>query len=261
MAGLVTLLTDFGSRDGYVAAVKGALLVRAPELRIVDVTHEIAPGDVQDAAFVLAQAAPAFPPDSVHLVVVDPGVGTDRLALAGRIGPQLFVAPDNGVLGFVLGAGEPGPFHAIENAAFAPDDASPVFHGRDVFAPAAAFLAQGGHPSELGRALRVDAMVRLPQAGPRVDGDETRGTIVHVDRFGNLISDVPLAPLPPGAVVELAGRQIPLARTYADVAAGALVALRGSSGLLEIAVNSGSAAADTGARRGDVVVLRVPRRS
>ena len=262
MVGLVTLLTDFGSRDGYVAALKGALLARAPDLRLVDVSHEIAPGDVQAAAFVLTQAASGFPADTVHVVVVDPGVGTDRLVLAGRIGPHLYVAPDNGVLSFALGAGAPGAFHAIENAAFAPDDASPVFHGRDVFAPAAAFLAQGGHPGELGRALRVDDLVRLPGPGPRVDGDRTRGTIVHVDRFGNLISDLPLAPSPPaGAVVELAGRQIALARCYADVAAGALVALRGSSGLLEIAVNSGSAAVDTGARRGDVVVLRVPRRS
>ena len=262
MAGLVTLLTDFGSRDGYVAAVKGALLARAPDLRIVDVTHEIAPGDIQAAAFVLSQAAPGFPHDTVHLVVVDPGVGSARLALAGCIGAQLYVAPDNGVLGFVLAADEPGPFHAIESAAFASADASPVFHGRDVFAPAAAFLAQGGHPGELGRALRVPDLVRLPGPGPRVDGGETRGSIIHVDRFGNLISDVPLAAAPPaGAVVELAGREIALARSYSDVEHGVLVALRGSSGLLEIAVNAGSAAADLGARRGDVVILRVPRRS
>ena len=260
MAGIVTLLTDFGLRDGYVAAMKGAMLTRGPELRIVDISHDIAPGDRAEAAYVLLQAAPHFPGDTVHLVVVDPGVGSARRALVTRAGGHSFVAPDNGVLTHVLDLWPIESVHAIERASLAAPDPSPVFHGRDVFAPAAAFLASGGARIALGSALDAASLVRLDFTRPRFDEGGVTGVVIHIDRFGNLISNVPLAQGTRGSV-ELAGQRMELGRTYSDVAAGALVAVRGSSSLLEVACNGASAAERTGVSRGDVIVLRIPERS
>ena len=264
---LVTLLTDFGEQDGYVAAMKGALLRRELGLTLLDISHQIPAGDVTAAAYVLLQAAPHFPAGTVHLVVVDPGVGSARRALAARIGEQLYVAPDNGVLGLVLAAASADAPHgaaAVRHVAhpdFARADASPVFHGRDLFAPTAAYLAAGGALQALGPELGAALLVRLPGEPAAADGEGWRGSVIHVDRFGNLISNIPL-PVDAGpATAEVAGHTAPLARTYSDVAVGALLALRGSSGLLEVAANGAHAALLTGAARGDVVTLRAPRRS
>ena len=258
---LVTVLTDFGEQDGYVAAIKGVLLGREPGLSIVDVSHQIAPGDVAAAAYVLLQAAPHFPAGTVHLVVVDPGVGGARRALAARIGEQLYVAPDNGVLSLVLAAASPAAVRHVTHREFARADASPVFHGRDVFAPSAAFLAAGGALEELGPELDAATLVRLPGEPALADEDGWRGSVLHVDRFGNLISNIPLPADAGPETAEVAGHTARLVRTYSDVAPGALLALRGSSGLLEVAANGGHAARLTGAARGDVVRLRAPRRS
>jgi len=255
MGGIVTLLTDFGSSDGYVGAMKGAMLARQPELRLVDLTHEIAPGDVVAAAYVLLQAAPHFPDGTVHLVVVDPGVGTERAALACAARSQLYVGPDNGVLSWVLEDAVDLVVHAISGPVFAPGQASAVFHGRDIFGPAAAHLAAGGVLSELGGRLDSSSLVRLERRARR-DGNVRTGTVVHVDRFGNLISDIPAAS-PLRGSVELAGRSIPVGRSYADVPRGELLALCGSSGRLEVACNGGNAAQLLGAARGDVIVFRV----
>ncbi len=260
MAGVVTMLTDFGLRDGYVAAMKGAMLTRAPELRFVDVSHEVPPGDVEAAAYVLLQAAPQFPPDTVHLVVVDPGVGSERRALAGRLGRHYFVAPDNGVLTHVLQGAPVSALHVVSNPDFAPAEASPVFHGRDVFGPVAAFLAAGGSIASLGPSVDADSLAKLPLVPPSRAGDATTGVIIHVDGFGNLISNLRLTPGRWGSV-EFGAHRVPLARTYGDVAAGELVAVCGSSGFLEVARNGGSAAELTGGTRGDVITLRIPQRS
>ena len=165
MPSVVTLLTDFGLRDGYVAAVKGKLLAREPDLRIVDISHEIPPGDIDAAAYVLLQAAPHFAADTVHLVVVDPGVGGERRGLAARLGPHFFVAPDNGVLSRVLELSAASAVHEISSDEVVAGAASPVFHGRDVFAPAAAFLAGGGAIASLGSPLPSDSLVRIPLTG------------------------------------------------------------------------------------------------
>jgi S-adenosylmethionine hydrolase len=249
-AGIVTLLTDFGLRDGYVGAVKGALLSRNPRLRLVDVSHDLEPGDVTAAAWALRQSAPAFPPGCVHLVVVDPGVGGERRGLACRSGSQLFVAPDNGVLHWILGDAP-----IVRSLAVA-DSASPVFHGRDVFAPAAAALAAGAALEPLGPGVEPDSLVRLPFAPAERGGDTWRGTVVHVDRFGNAITDLEL-PADVRGVAEVTGRAVPLRRTYSDVADGEPVALRGSSDTLELSCNGSSAARSLGIGLGDVIVFRV----
>lgn len=250
--GIVTLTTDFGLRDGYVAAMKGAMLARAPELRLVDVTHEVAPGAIALASFVLEQAAPHFPPDTVHLVVVDPGVGGTRRALAGRIGAHLYVAPDNGVLTRAL-ARDPEPtVRSIESPELAPADASPVFHGRDVFGPTAAHLAAGGALDAVGPRLDPATLVREPMPEPLRTaggaGEVWTGAVIHTDRFGNLITNLAVEPdFAARATVEVSGVPVPAARTYGDVPDGALVALRGSTGLLEIARRGGSASEATAA--------------
>lgn len=261
-AKLITLTTDFGLRDAYVAVMKGAILSRAPEVRIVDVTHEIPPGDIASAAYVLRQAAGFFPTGTVHLVVVDPGVGSERRAIACECGPHLYVAPDNGVLTAVLHANPPVRTHLISRHELWRKQPSPVFHGRDIFGPVAAHLASGRRLDDVGDAIDPDTLLRLPWPEPRLEGDEWTGAVIYVDRFGNLVTNLPLEA---GAVlagtVETGGRCFTLARTYSDVRKGELVALRGSSGLLEIACNGGSAAGVLGASPGHMVTFRVQRRS
>ena len=259
---IVTLLTDFGSRDGYVGAMKGVILSRCPDATLVDLAHEIAPGDVAGAGFALAAAAPHFPPGTVHVAVVDPGVGTARRGLALALGGQLFVGPDNGIFGVALDDAPDAPLEArsLENATLWRAPVSAVFHGRDVFAPVAAHLASGGALEAVGPALARDALVRLAASEPEGSGGALRGRIVHVDRFGNLLTNVRLAP---GAAargaVEIAGRTLAVVATYGDAPSGALVALVGSTGRLEIAVNGGSAAGVLGASVGGVLLFRAPR--
>ncbi|MCB9544665.1 MAG: SAM-dependent chlorinase/fluorinase [Myxococcales bacterium] len=232
---LVTLLTDFGDADGFVGAMRGVLLSHAPGARLVDVAHHVPRGDVAKAARVLARAAPCFPAGTVHLVVVDPGVGSSRRPVAVAAGHHLFVAPDNGVLGPTL-ARLGGPTAAVEirvDAASA--RISSTFHGRDVFAPAAAALVAGASLAALGDAL-ASPLVALPAAPP--------GRVIEVDAYGNLITDVPAD----GPVaLQIAGHTLHGPATcYADVALGELVLVRGSEGTLEVAVRDGSAAARLG---------------
>ena len=257
---IVTLLTDFGWRDGYVGAMKGVLLSRCPDVRLVDLTHEIVPGDVAGAAYVLRQAAPYYPEGSVHLVVVDPGVGSKRRGLAARVNGRFFVAPDNGVLTGVL-EGQAEVYELRESGLWR-EDPSPVFHGRDVFAPVAAHLAAGGALSEVGPSVPADGLVRASWPKPELVGDEHRGEVVYVDRFGNLVTNLVLDPsLPAGGVATVGDRALSLRRTYSDVERGELLALRGSSGLLEIACNLGDASGILGAGRGLVVSFRAQPRS
>jgi S-adenosyl-L-methionine hydrolase (adenosine-forming) len=258
-SGIVTLTTDFGSADGYVGALKGVLLARFEPARIVDLAHDVAPGDVASASDVLARAAPHFPPRTVHVAVVDPGVGTARRGLALLLEQQLYVGPDNGIFSGVLElGGEPSAF-ALENWGLWREPVSPVFHGRDVFAPVGAHLASGGDLREVGPALEPASLVRLTRPEPSAEGGALRGEVVHVDRFGNLVTNLRLPEGAPAASVELAGRTLALSLTYGDAAPGELVALVGSTGRVEIAVNGGSAAARLEGRAGLVVTLRAPR--
>lgn len=240
---IVTLLTDFGTADGYVAEMKGALLRQIPSAVLVDVAHDLAPGDVVAAAYVLGRAWRAFPEGTVHLAVVDPGVGTPRRALAGEAGGHRFVAPDNGLLTSVLG-GLASDLVALE----IPSGASSTFHGRDVFAPAAARLVAGEPLAALGPTV-VDPVL-LPPALLERRGGDLLGTVVHVDRFGTLITNLPGARLAPVALVRLGAYDLQLRNTFADVGPGDPVAFVGSGGTVEIAVRDARADAALGLTRG-----------
>jgi S-adenosylmethionine hydrolase len=234
---VITLLTDFGTADGYVAEMKGVLLSLAPEARIVDIAHDIPPQDIMRARLTVSRYWRRFPPGTVHVVVVDPGVGTARAALAVESEGRFLVGPDNGVLSSAIGVG-----HARVVDLDVPGGASPTFHGRDVFAPAAARLARGEPLDILGRTHRKSVMIHTP-VPIRADGGGVTGEIIAIDRFGNAITN--LEPLP-GETVTVAGWVVPVVRTFGDVAVGTPCALVGSAGLLEIAVRDGSAANSLG---------------
>jgi S-adenosylmethionine hydrolase len=247
---VVTLLTDFGLDDTYVGQVKGAILSVAPEATLVDLTHSVAPQDVQAGAFLLWSAVEPFPAASVHLAVVDPGVGSARRAIALRCARgDVFVGPDNGLLVPAVErlGGVRASVELTETAYWRPN-ASSTFHGRDIFGPVAGRLAAGLPLEYLGQAI---ADVRRPFALPEPRG--LKGEVVHVDTYGNLITNVPAHSLPDRFHVRLGGYQIEPVDIYAAAAPGALIALIGSAGLLEISARNGSAAAVTGATRGTPV--------
>jgi hypothetical protein len=262
MPGIITLTTDFGTRDGYVGAMKGAILSVNPHATVVDISHDIAPQDVVEAAWVLASAYRFFPPETVHVVVVDPGVGSDRLAVAARAGGWHFVGPDNGVLTWAtVSAGETRAVELRERRWFRPE-VSATFHGRDVFGPVAAHLAAGVPLDAFGPGR--EALTPLPLPSPTVQTDVAIGEVIHVDRFGNLITNITKAVFTEwarGDVTIAVGDEarVGLGRTYADVAPGEALALFGSTGHLEIAVRDGDAAARFGVGRGSAVVVRNAR--
>ena len=234
MATLITLLTDFGTADSYVAEVRGVLLSQVHGVGLADITHEVPPGDVRAAQYILGRVWRRFPQGTVHLAVVDPGVGTARRALAAQAAGHFFVAPDNGLLSFL-----PADAHFV--ALPVPAGAAPTFHGRDLFAPAAGQLALGASLSHLGHPIADP--VRDPLPAPRHDGAAVVGEVIYVDRFGTLISNIPGAAVEPGVRIRVAGTEIGvLRRTFGDVARGQLVAFVGSGGTVEIAVRDGSAA-------------------
>jgi hypothetical protein len=246
MGRIITLITDFGTADGYVGEVKGVLLTRARDASIVDIAHDIPPQDVESARLTLARAWRRFPVGTVHFVVVDPGVGSARLPLGVASDGRFLVGPDNGVLSPALlfpGAATV----ALEVGA----QVSPTFHGRDVFAPAAAALALGEALESLGSPFATPIILRTPEPTRRVDG-AVLGEVIHIDRFGNAVTN--LLGLR-GGVIELGERRLPVLHTYADVASGGALAVVGSTGFIEIAVRDGSAAADLQLARGDSVVL------
>ena len=233
---LITLLTDFGTSDSYVAEMKGVLLDRCPGAVLVDVTHAVPPGDVRAGAYLLGRAWARFPRETVHLAVVDPGVGTERAALALRAHGHWFVGPDNGLFTPVIRDAE------VEVVVLpVPVGASPTFHGRDLFAPAAAVLAGGAELRALGKPLTT-IPIRLSYTEPHYEGKSVVGEIVYVDRFGTLVTNLTPELVPSYAVLEVEGLEIgPLRRTFGDVPTGGLLAYVGSGGAVEIAVRDGSA--------------------
>jgi S-adenosyl-L-methionine hydrolase (adenosine-forming) len=231
---IITLLTDFGLADSYVAEAKGVLLSRAPDATLIDVTHQVPPGNVRAGQYLLARAWHRFPAGTVHLAVVDPGVGTARRALAAAASGHCFVAPDNGLLSFL-------PADARFVSVPVPEGAAPTFHGRDVFAPAAAALASGTPLERLGSPI-TDAL-RDPLPAPKVDGGLVVGEVLYVDRFGTLVSNIAGGQVEPGVRIRVAGTDVGgLRRTFGDVERGTLVAFVGSGGTVEVAVRDGSAA-------------------
>lgn len=229
-SGIITLLTDFGTADSYVGAMKGAILSAFRGATIVDLAHGLQPYAILQAAFLLDGAWRAFPPGTVHVAVVDPGVGTSRPALALHTGEHYFVGPDNGVFTFL-------PDEITGQVALRiPADASATFHGRDVFAPAAAHLAAGGELAALGRPSR--GLTRLAVAAEKV-GEAYRALVLHCDRFGNVVTNLPPRVLP--RLRSVNGRPLRPVRTFEEGADGEIVALLGSSGRVELAVRQGSA--------------------
>ncbi len=243
----VVLLTDFGTADGYVAALKGVLATRAPGVPLVDATHDVPRGDPGAGARALGRFWRLFPSGTVFLCVVDPGVGTPRRPIAVRADGRLGVGPDNGLLGPMLEA--PDARCVVLRGQDPPGVPSATFHGRDVFAPAAAHLAAGGPFEALGEPV----LDPVPGPGvPEARGEPGRaqGVVTGVDRFGNLATNVPGSWLRGAAWVEIGRRRVPVARTYGDVAPGEGLALVGSDGYVEVAVRDGSAAADFSASVG-----------
>jgi S-adenosylmethionine hydrolase len=258
--GLITLTTDFGTADHFVAAMKGVILSLAPRARFVDITHEIAPYDVNEAGFVIAQASRWFPKGTVHIVVVDPGVGSERRPILVETGGHCFVGPDNGVFSMIYAA----PKHkvrVISNRSLMRSEVSRTFHGRDVFAPAAAHLVRKIPAVRFGKT--ITDYVRSPLVQPQAVGpDRWAGTILKVDRFGNLITNFQMDHFPgiKTRPFELRiGRQKirRLALTYSDTAIGEVFVIVGSSGYLEIAANQENAARKLGCGNGAPVELEM----
>ena len=274
---VITLTTDFGTADGYVGVMKGVMLSIAPGVRLVDLSHEVPPQDVRRAAFVLYTAVPFFPPDTVHLAVVDPGVGTDRRAIAVQVPQGFLVGPDNGLFTYVLAEAEEWRAVELRDSAYRLPQVSGTFHGRDIFAPAAAHLARGVPMERLGPPVPDPVLLPLPRL--EVREDRLEGEVLYIDRFGNVVTSIgrlrwagnglvldaafrraapPLRLAAAGAVVKVGGRTIQgVRRTYGEVAVGESLALVGSTGFLEIAVRQGDAARTLGVRPGDPITLHL----
>lgn len=257
---VVALLTDFGTHDHYAGTMKGVVLGICPEAALVDITHEIPPHDVVGAALELAACYRYFPSGTVFLVVVDPGVGSARRGLAAEAGEYRFVAPDNGVLTAVFREQRPKAIVELTERQYARPTVSRTFEGRDRFAPAAGWLAKGVRLAALGRPLADYQRIELPVPEVRPDGLD--GTVVRVDRFGNLITNIDrrtFERLGQEGPVEIRAGDRPIGRlvsTYAEIGEGEVAALFGSSDHLEIAANAASAAERLGLGRGARVSVR-----
>lgn len=253
MARVLTLTTDFGTGSGYVAEMKGRLLHATTPFTLVDIAHDLPPHDVRAAAWLVGQACGAFPPGTLHVVVVDPGVGTARRLLWARIGDQEFLCPDNGVLTWALRGTPLAVARELPLAA----DAAATFHGRDVIAPAAVRLLDGEPPASLGPV--VEPIVRLPWPEPHETPGGMAGEVIHVDTFGNLVTNLPASLWPrlvaAGGLAIGPHRVTTLVRTYGDAARGSVVSLVGSQGFIEVAVVEGRAADRLAARVGTPVAI------
>ena len=274
----IVLLTDFGSADWFVGTMKGVIASIAPKAQVIDLSHDIPPGDVKAGAFALLAAFRYFPRGSIFVAVVDPGVGGPRDAMLAEAHGYQFLGPDNGLLAYALAGGPPGTggarsttlkpviaegpayrLRAIENPEYRLPVTSATFHGRDVFAPAAAHLSLGKTPGSFGR--KKDTFVELPFPVPYMSKGSVTGEIVHIDRFGNAITNLTprdLDALPQkvrkgGLAVKAKGKAFPLAAFFAQAGNGKPLALSGSSGFLELAIDNGNAARKFGLKRGDPV--------
>ncbi len=261
----ISLLTDFGVRDGYVGVMKGVIYGIAPDVQIADITHTISPQNVMEGALALGRAAPYFPDGTVHVAVVDPGVGTTRHPIAARIGRYAYVGPDNGLFTIVLQRaerrGEPVQFVRLDRRSYWLPEVSNVFHGRDIFAPVGAHLANGIPLEELGSPVSEIIRLELPEVQPTPTG--LRGQVISIDNFGNLATNIHRSDLPPGEdrlVVSVAGVEVHgLVRTFGSRPTGDLIALFGTGNDLIVSVVNGSAAERLGAnvRVGAPVDVRV----
>lgn len=266
----VTLLTDFGTADYFAAAVKGVILTANPQARIVDITHDIPPQDIEAAAFTLLAACSSFPAGTIHVAIVDPGVGSSRRAILVKTRQACFVGPDNGIFSFVCESSEnlgetPELFH-LTNTKYFRDTVSQTFHGRDVFAPVAAALSLGVTAVELGAS--ISDIVRLPPLRLTTSRDgRLMARIIHIDRFGNCVTnvtenDLTAKMIAAGATLRLKGKTVKSFRNYfgeAESGKDKLFGIWGSAGFLEIAAANASAAKILNARRGDAVTVTIQK--
>ena len=257
----IAIMTDFGIKDGNVGVMKGVIWSICPTAQVADVSHMIGPQNVREAALVLARSAPFFPDGTIQLVVVDPGVGTNRRPMAARIGRWYYVGPDNGVITLWLerALAEQWPVHFVQldRPQYWLPEVSHVFHGRDIFAPTAAHLAGGTALQELGTRFSDPVRLNLPKPRPLVDG--LSGEVIHIDHFGNVASNIRIEHLPDASsrkqqiVVDIGGNRIAgLVETFGERETGELISLFGSTGNLIVAVVNGNAAIRLGAKVGDV---------
>ncbi|UCH32721.1 MAG: SAM-dependent chlorinase/fluorinase [Candidatus Bathyarchaeota archaeon] len=255
---IITLLSDFGLKDSYVAEMKGTILCVLPKAKIIDISHDIDKFDIRMGAFVLASAIPYFPQNTVHVAVVDPGVGTERRPIILKTKNCYLVGPDNGVL--MLAAINQGLKHVyvIENPEFMLQRVSKTFHGRDVFAPAAAHLARGISIAEFGREIRDYVVPDFAQ--PHLEGSVACGEILHIDNFGNIISNIPSALLEKVGIKEkihvkigAKAKSIKLHAAYDYAPLGETIAIFGSHDFLEISINQGAASKQFNGKRGDSI--------
>jgi len=265
MSAIITLLTDFGTEDTYVGVMKGVITSICPSAQVIDLTHQVPPQDIATGAFLLDVSVDYFPEGAIHVAVVDPGVGTARKPVALRTAKAFFVGPDNGIFTLVLQRQQLLQAICLDNPRYHLPTVSSTFHGRDIFAPVAAHIACGVSMEELG--TPIHRLQRLPLPRIRVDWQGIRATVVHIDRFGNAITNLTRDNYDawrtrwdvkePAVQVAASDIFLPIGTTYGDVARGKPLALFGSSGRLEIAVNGGSAAIELALRRGDTIkVLR-----
>lgn len=264
MRNVITLTTDFGLQDYYVSAMKAVMLDIAPDVRLVDISHEIPSQDIMAGSWILQNSAMLFLPQTVHTVVVDPGVGTDRKPIALQIGDQFFVGPDNGIFSLLT---EEKDFRAVRltNKKYWRDNPSKTFHGRDIFAPVSAHLSEGVDLEELGDP--VDDLVTYRWTVPIADKDGLEGMVIHIDKFGNLITNITESLLKDvigdKSVKIYVGNTIlhEIAATFGAVTEGEPVAYIGSSGMLEIGINKGSAEQMLGVQKGAQVSLILQKES
>ena len=267
---IITLTTDFGIRDTYVGIMKGVILGINPNVQVVDLTHAVPPQDIYEAAFSIYAAHNYFPKGTIHVIVVDPGVGSDRRAIACQTDNASFVCPDNGVLSYLLQSTEDEEAQSInaveiQNKAYHLPEVSNTFHGRDIFAPVAAHLSLGVPLADIGPPVKM--LVQLPIQAPELSGNTLTGQIVKIDRFGNAITNISgnaIAGLENVSIGEISAYEIRVGsvrlnrfnRAYAESGVGKPLAIIGSSGLLEIAINGGNAKESLGLKWGDPVVIQ-----
>ncbi len=264
MRKVITLTTDFGLQDYYVSAMKAVMLDIAPDVRLVDISHEIPSQDIMAGSWILQNSAMLFPPKSVHTVVVDPGVGTDRKPIALQIDDQFFVGPDNGIFSLLT---KDKDFRAVRltNKKYWRDNPSNTFHGRDIFAPVAAHLSKGVDLEKLGDP--VEDLVNYRWTVPIADKDGLEGMIIHIDKFGNLVTNITeslIKDVIGGKSVKIyVGNTIlrEIGSTFGAVTEGEPVAYIGSSGMLEIGINKGNAEQMLGVQKGAQISLILQKES
>lgn len=261
---IITLTTDFGTSDAYVGVMKGVILGINPNVQIVDITHAVPPQDIHEAAFLIHSAYRYFPKGTIHVIVVDPGVGSDRRTIVCQTDGAFFVCPDNGILTYLLqevenGGEQSADVVAIQNQVYCLPEVSQTFHGRDIFAPVAAHLSLGVPLDDIGPPVRD--LVQLPIPDLKVSDRKLTGQIIKIDSFGNAITNISETALTrlksaPNYEITIGSIQLRrINRAYAESEIGESLAIIGSFGMLEIAVNGGSAEAALGLKWGDAVVI------